>query len=120
MCKTKVLITIRKAESVPSPLDKRNYSFSGMIYVIDSTDRGEKMAEAAEEMKQLVGYLQCDIRFLVYASKGDVAGAMNVEEVTSALAIDDIEDRPWRIKSTSLNTRAEDVFRDLDWLTGKS
>merc|ERR1712153_174819 len=89
---------------------------SGIIYVVDSTDR-ERMAisrqsfDLMRDEEELV-----NVPIAVLANKQDMPGAMAPEEVAAALGLPEIMDRPWAIFKTSA-IKNEGILEALEWIS---
>ena len=87
---------------------------SGIIFVIDSTDR-EKIPLAAKEIRSLMEepeLVNCPL--LVLANKQDDQDAMSENEIISKLRLDDFK-REWKVQSCSAYT-GQGLKQGLDQL----
>ena len=94
-----------------------------IIFVVDSSDReriddsNDHANSAKDELHRILQ--EDDLRnasLLVFANKQDVPDAMNVEEVTNRLGLNNIRNRRWYIQGTSAPIGAG-LYEGLDWLT---
>ncbi|KOS16315.1 cps1 protein [Malassezia pachydermatis] len=77
------------------PLWRHYYTGTqGLIYVVDSRDRG-RMPEAREELHRILSDREMrHCVLLVFANKQDLAGAMSPSELTDHLGLNMLQDRP--------------------------
>ena len=62
-------------------------SYSGIVYVVDSSDE-RRFEEAREELFKVLEYNELeDVPILILANKQDLPGAQSVTEVTNALTL---------------------------------
>ncbi len=73
-------------------------STDGLIFVLDSSDRGEeRLEECREALAMFVGEdLLKGCTLLVLANKQDLPDAMTMEEIAEKLGLESIQDRKWR------------------------
>ena len=86
-----------------------------MILVVDSSER-----ECTSTVKHELGRLLAnedlaDAALLVLANKQDVAGAMTASELSAALCLHNIADKPWSIAACCALT-GEGLPEALDWI----
>ena len=55
------------------------------------------------------------VPFLVFANKQDLPNALSVDEVKDRLALNEIDDRDWKIMGSSAIT-GERLYEGLDWI----
>lgn len=90
----------------------------GVLFVIDSGDRG-RLAEAAAELGSLMSEPQLrDATLLVYANKQDVPGAASAAEVSAELGLPSLRGRTCFLQSC-VATQGEGLYEGLDWLSAK-
>lgn len=90
----------------------------GVLFVIDSGDRG-RLAEAAAELGSLMSEPQLrDATLLVYANKQDVPGAASAAEVSAELGLPSLRGRTWFLQSC-VAIQGEGLYEGLDWLSAK-
>jgi len=99
---------------------------SAIIWVVDSTDR-ERISQDAnksqwsiETRAELHAMLAEDelrgVPLLVFANKQDLSNAMSVEEVTDALGLRGLRQRPWTVQGCSALT-GNGLLSGLEWLS---
>ncbi|KAF7143464.1 hypothetical protein RHSIM_Rhsim05G0087600 [Rhododendron simsii] len=117
----------------------------GLIFVVDSTDRG-RISEARNELHQILGEVGGvgtgqrgwdsqmssgafaivpvfkellgelhDATLLVFANKQDLPDAMCASEVADKLCLHSLRQQRWYIKGTSA-TSGQGLYEGLDWL----
>lgn len=88
----------------------------GIVFVIDSADRA-RIDLCRDELKLL---LQEDelrgVPLLILANKQDIAGSMNVDELTTKLELSSIKDRVWTIMPTSA-LQGTNIKESFMWLS---
>ncbi|KAI9388653.1 hypothetical protein POPTR_009G096900v4 [Populus trichocarpa] len=73
----------------------------GLIFVVDSNDRG-RISEARNELHRILSDIELkDAILLVFANKQDVPNAMSVSEVADKLGLPALKQRRWYIQSSS-------------------
>jgi ADP-ribosylation factor protein 1 len=88
----------------------------GVIYVVDSNDRG-RIEEAALELQKVLREDELrDAALLVFANKQDLPNAMSVAEVTDKLGLHSLRSRQWYIQATCA-TSGDGLYEGLDWLS---
>lgn len=88
---------------------------SAIVYVVDSSDR-ERIGISTEELQALFQEEELKrVPLLVFANKQDVEGAMRAPDVSDALGLTGIRDRPWQIVETSAVTGVG-LNEGMDWL----
>ncbi|KNA04866.1 hypothetical protein SOVF_195710 isoform B [Spinacia oleracea] len=88
----------------------------GLIFVVDSTDRG-RIIEARNQLHRILteqGEL-CNAAVLIFANKQDLPNAMSVSEVAQKLGLHLLRDRRWFIQDASAIT-GRGLYQGLDWL----
>eukprot|EP00416_Gambierdiscus_australes_P033082 CAMPEP_0171093258 /NCGR_PEP_ID=MMETSP0766_2-20121228/38976_1 /TAXON_ID=439317 /ORGANISM="Gambierdiscus australes, Strain CAWD 149" /LENGTH=179 /DNA_ID=CAMNT_0011551677 /DNA_START=59 /DNA_END=598 /DNA_ORIENTATION=- len=89
---------------------------SGLIYVLDSSDR-ERIENARQELIRILGEEEIgEAGLLVFANKQDLPNAMTAAEVTEKLELNRIRDRPWYVQPACATTR-DGLYEGLDWLS---
>ncbi|KAH8084051.1 ADP-ribosylation factor family-domain-containing protein [Filobasidium floriforme] len=91
---------------------------SGVILVIDSTDRARMDLVRQELLKMMSDENLKDALLLVYANKQDLPNAMSPSEVSTGLNLTSLKDRDWQIFGASA-LKGAGLFEGLDWLVGK-
>ncbi|RKP25194.1 ADP ribosylation factor [Syncephalis pseudoplumigaleata] len=95
----------------------RNYfeRTDGLVWVVDAGDRA-RMADCKRELDNLLKEERlAGASLLVLANKQDLSGAMTVDEIADALALQAIETHRWHIEPCSAKT-GEHLLDGLDWL----
>uniref|UniRef100_A0A7S1T9G5 ADP-ribosylation factor-like protein 3 n=1 Tax=Tetraselmis chuii TaxID=63592 RepID=A0A7S1T9G5_9CHLO len=98
----------------------RNYyeHTNGLVYVIDSADR-KRLEEGGEELAQLLEEDQlAAVPLLVFANKQDLVQAAPPDEISEALNLSDIRDRPWQIQPSSAIT-GDGLEDGMKWLVSQ-
>eukprot|EP00512_Aurantiochytrium_limacinum_P006426 CAMPEP_0171514764 /NCGR_PEP_ID=MMETSP0959-20130129/3040_1 /TAXON_ID=87120 /ORGANISM="Aurantiochytrium limacinum, Strain ATCCMYA-1381" /LENGTH=166 /DNA_ID=CAMNT_0012053155 /DNA_START=704 /DNA_END=1201 /DNA_ORIENTATION=- len=113
----KLLLTDMGGQSTLRPYWRHHYTGTqGIVFVIDSTDRG-RFDDALNELRVLLVDAQLDdIPLFVFANKQDRQGAATVEEVRSVFVTnnDKIGKRPTYIAAGSALT-GDGLYQGLDW-----
>jgi small GTP-binding protein len=90
----------------------------GVVLVIDSADKAAFPIVAIELDKLLQNEDLKGIPLLILANKQDLPGAAEIHEITKALRLDEIRDRPFHIQlSCAKSGQGLDV--GFDWLSSK-
>jgi ADP-ribosylation factor-like protein 3 len=88
---------------------------NGLVFVIDSADRN-RLAESSQELRQL---LESDklagVPTLIFANKQDLLQALPADEISGAMNLQLIRDRPWCIMASSAKT-GEGLQEGMEWL----
>merc|ERR1712035_22259 len=95
-----------------------NFSFSGLIFVVDSNDK-ERIGEAREELMRMLS--EDELReavLLIFANKQDLPNAMNAAEITDKLGLHSLRNRNWYIQATCA-TSGDGLYEGLDWLSNQ-
>ncbi|CBZ52715.1 ADP-ribosylation factor domain-containing protein [Neospora caninum Liverpool] len=89
---------------------------NGIIYVVDSADR-ERISDAKHELLLILQEEELrGVALAVAANKQDLPNAMSEGEVSAALGLPSLRDRPWAIMRTSA-VKGEGLEQAMDWLT---
>lgn len=101
------------------------YYFQGtdaVIFVIDSLDRDRLLpsdkfeSSAYEELHKLLRDDELrNASLLVLCNKQDLPGAMSVTEISRALGLNTLRDRPWYVQGTSAPA-GDGLYEGFDWL----
>mmetsp|Transcript_85302 Transcript_85302/g.204346 ORF Transcript_85302/g.204346 Transcript_85302/m.204346 type:complete len:221 (-) Transcript_85302:23-685(-) len=87
----------------------------GIIYVVDSADR-KRFEQAGDELRQILqDELLLGKPLLVLANKQDLISARPGQEITDALGLHGLRDRPWHVQETAVK-RQEGLLEGLAWL----
>lgn len=92
----------------------------GIIFVIDSTDR-LRLAVVKNELDELLTHKDVQGRkvpILLYANKMDDRTALSAVEVSRALELDGIKEKPWHICASCALT-GEGLSEGVEWLSGQ-
>lgn len=88
----------------------------GLIFVVDSNDRG-RISEARNELHQILGEGELrDATLLVFANKQDLPDSMCASEVADKLGLHLLRQHRWYIQGTSA-TSGQGLYEGLDWLS---
>ncbi len=88
----------------------------GLIFVVDSSDRG-RIGEARDELHRLLNEDELrDAVLLVFANKQDLPDAMSAAEMTDKLGLHALRERQWHIQPACATTN-EGLPAGLDWLS---
>ncbi|RKP09989.1 ADP-ribosylation factor family-domain-containing protein [Thamnocephalis sphaerospora] len=88
----------------------------GIIYVVDSNDRG-RIEDARDELQRMLN--EDELRnavLLIFANKQDLPGAMNPAEITDQLGLHSLRQRTWYIQATCA-TSGDGLYEGLEWLS---
>lgn len=94
----------------------RNYfeETDGIIWVVDSADRG-RLKDCKHELDTLLKEEKlAGATLLIFANKQDIEGALSKEEICKILDLDAIENRHYRIVSCSAMT-GEGLIEGISW-----
>ncbi|CAM9477724.1 unnamed protein product, partial [Laminaria digitata] len=99
----------------------RNYfeQTDGLIWVVDSADRG-RLQDCKRELHDLLGQEKlAGASLLVFANKQDLAGALGAAEIAEVLGLgsEQFENRHWSIVACSAVT-GEGLAQGVDWTVG--
>ena len=93
----------------------------GIIFVVDSADT-VRMCVVKDELDTLLQHKDLKTRtsvpVLFFANKSDVAKGMTAAEISEALELHKLSDRPWTIVASNGLTGAG-LDEGVKWLTGK-
>ncbi len=88
---------------------------NAIIYVIDSADE-DRLAEAGIELEQLLEETDLkNVPVLVFANKQDLGLALDPQEITEALKLNNITDRKWNIMACSAK-KNEGLQDGFEWV----
>ena len=88
----------------------------GLIFVVDSNDSNRIDAARDELHRMLAEDHLRDAALLVFANKQDAKGALNAEQVSSALGLHEIKTRQWSISETAALSNPAGLFEGFDWV----
>jgi small GTP-binding protein len=87
----------------------------GLIYVVDSADRG-RIQKAAEELHAVVSnYEMRHACVLIFANKTDLPHSLSPDELEKEMRLGLWADRPWHIQP-SCATTGEGLWEGLQWM----
>eukprot|EP00730_Choanoeca_flexa_P018737 TRINITY_DN9129_c0_g1_i1.p1 TRINITY_DN9129_c0_g1~~TRINITY_DN9129_c0_g1_i1.p1 ORF type:complete len:185 (+),score=34.17 TRINITY_DN9129_c0_g1_i1:133-687(+) len=95
----------------------RNYfeDTDGLVWVVDSGDR-RRLEDCKAELHSLLKEERlAGASVLIFANKQDLPGAMSVEDIREALALDQLQGYHWHIQGCSAVT-GEKLLDGVDWL----
>jgi len=100
------------------PLWRHYYlNTQGVIYIVDSNDRG-RIEEAALELHKVLRENDMrDVALLVLANKQDMPQALSVAEITEKLGLNSLKSRQWFIQASCAKS-GDGLYQGLDWLSG--
>ncbi|XP_062842991.1 ADP-ribosylation factor 4-like [Trichomycterus rosablanca] len=106
-------------QDVIRPLWRHYYQYTtGLIFVVDSSDR-DRIEEAAWELqKMLEEDLLRDAVVLIFANKQDLPHAMSVHEMTERLGLHAMKGRTWYVQSTCA-INGSGLYEGLDWIANQ-
>ncbi|XP_055333249.1 uncharacterized protein LOC129584879 isoform X2 [Paramacrobiotus metropolitanus] len=95
---------------------------AGLIFVVDSNDRG-RVVEAREELMRMLAEDELrDAVLLIFANKQDLPNAMNAAEITEILGLNSLPDRIFFIQATWATNGemgGDGLYEGLDWLSNQ-
>ena len=95
----------------------KNYydNTDALVYVIDSADR-RRIEETGLELNALIEEEKLHaVPVLILANKQDLINAMSPKDISEALQLSNIRDRPWQIQPCSAKTK-EGLQEGIEWL----
>ncbi|CAN0042726.1 unnamed protein product [Discosporangium mesarthrocarpum] len=95
---------------------QRRHSTDGLIWVVDSADRG-RLQDCKRELHNLLSQEKlAGASLLVFANKQDLVGALSADEIVGALELDSerFSTRHWSIVGCSAMT-GEGLAKGVDW-----
>jgi ADP-ribosylation factor protein 1 len=88
----------------------------GIIYVVDSNDRG-RIEVARDELQRMLNEDELhNAVLLVFANKQVLPGAMNPDEIADLLGLHSLRQRTWHIQATCA-TSGDGLYEGLEWLS---
>lgn len=88
----------------------------GIVFIVDSADKRRFQLARVELHALMVNPLLQSIPFLVFANKQDIGGAATTAEVTNALDMYRIKNRPWKV-AESVGTSGVGIDEGFNWLS---
>jgi len=88
----------------------------GIVFVVDAADRG-RLAIVRDEMANVIVDEQLqDAVFLIFANKQDIPGALNAEQITKELNLEEmLKDRAWHVQEAQAKD-ATGLSEGFEWL----
>lgn len=87
----------------------------GIVFIVDSNDK-RRFHSAYLELHALMRHpLLQDIPFLIFANKQDLPNAATTSEVTNAMKMYEIKNRPWKV-AESVGTSGTGIDEGFNWL----
>ncbi|KAJ3009996.1 ADP-ribosylation factor-like protein 2 [Thoreauomyces humboldtii] len=96
----------------------RNYfeATDGVVWVVDSADRGDRWKDCRAELKGLLQEERLSgASLLIFANKQDLPGALSSEEIAEILDLKSILTHHWQIIPCSAVT-GENLLNGMDWI----
>lgn len=87
---------------------------AAIIFVVDATDGPERLAEAREELRAMLGQQPTASPLLVFANKQDLPGALATLEIADVLDLHSLK-RNWHVEASS-GVSGMGLHEGLDWL----
>lgn len=88
----------------------------GIVFIVDSSDK-RRFPSAHLELHALMrNPLLQNIPFLIFANKQDLPGAATTSEVTNAMKMYEIKNRPWKV-GESVGTSGMGIDEGFGWLS---
>lgn len=88
----------------------------GLIFVVDSNDKGRLEAAGAELHKMLGEEELREADVLIFANKQDMPNALSTTAITEKLNLHGLTTRQWRIQGCCATT-GDGLYEGLDWLS---
>lgn len=91
---------------------------SGIIFVIDSSDR-DRIDEVKKELDKML--LEDDLRnsvLLIFVNKQDLPNAMSCSEIKDKLELEKLTNRKWYVQACCA-LQGNGLFEGLDWLSSE-
>lgn len=89
----------------------------GLIYVVDSTSTAVQLAEAKQELFQILSHPKLDrVPLLVMCNKGDLADAQSVVKLSEALELHEVKRNAHKSVRTNATTTQDGIQQGLEWL----
>ncbi|KAJ3094858.1 phosphatidylserine decarboxylase 1 [Physocladia obscura] len=98
----------------------RNYfeQTDGLIWVVDSVDRPDRMEDCRRELAALLQEERlAGATLLIFANKQDLPSARTKEQIAEILNLPDIQTHHWHIESCSAVT-GEHLLEGMNWIVG--
>jgi small GTP-binding protein len=89
---------------------------TGVIYIVDSSDRERSEDARAELFNVLQADEMRDVVLLVLANKQDLPNALTSSDVAEKLGLNSLHKRRWFVQAACA-TRGEGLYEGLDWLS---
>ncbi|KAJ3193360.1 ADP-ribosylation factor-like protein 2 [Irineochytrium annulatum] len=96
----------------------RNYfeQTDGLVWVVDSADRPDRLEDCKNELKALLQEERlAGASLLIFANKQDLESALTKEQISQVLELDNIQTHHWHIESCSAMT-GDNLLSGMDWI----
>eukprot|EP00842_Homolaphlyctis_polyrhiza_P004055 jgi/Hompol1/4650/HPOL_003803-RA len=96
----------------------RNYfeTTDGLVWVVDSADRQDRMEDCKRELKELLKEERlAGASLLIFANKQDLSAALTYEEIKDLLDLESIQTHHWHIEGCSAVT-GQNLLSGMDWI----
>lgn len=90
----------------------------GIIFVVDSSDRMRVELAQKELHKMISNKNLCKVPILIMANKQDLPNAMDTNELSDNMRLDDITDHSWCIQPTCA-IQQKGLLEGLDWMSAE-
>ena len=88
----------------------------GVVFIVDSADTRRFQLAQRELHALMCNPLLSSIPFLIFANKQDIAGAATTSEVTDAMKMYTIKNRPWKV-AESVGVSGVGIDEGFNWLS---
>ncbi|TPX32866.1 hypothetical protein SmJEL517_g04055 [Synchytrium microbalum] len=98
----------------------RNYfeKTDGLVWVVDSADRKERLDDCRRELSALLLEERlAGASLLIFANKQDLPGSLSVDQIREALQLDSIQTHHWHIESCSA-VKGTNLLNGMNWVVG--
>ena len=86
----------------------------GLILVVDSSNK-ESIEETADIFWKYFAESVRNINILIVANKQDLKEALSVDEISSILKLENLNENKWKIVPNSFNN-LDELYKGLDWI----
>lgn len=95
----------------------RNYfqNIQGLIFLVDSNDRGDRVNAARDELHRMLNEDAPRDAVLLVANKKDLPNTVSAAEITDELGLRSLVQLQWHVQTTCA-TSEEGLYEGLDWL----
>ncbi|KAJ3295425.1 ADP-ribosylation factor-like protein 2 [Borealophlyctis nickersoniae] len=98
----------------------RNYfeQTDGLVWVVDSADRPDRMEDCRKELAALLKEERlAGASLLIFANKQDLPSALSHDEIANLLHLSSIQTHHWHIEGCSAVT-GDNLLKGMDWIVG--